>query len=237
MLLLNQADDAGLVSAGLRIANTLTKTYQTIIISSLRNQTIHATVEPAAGIILAGGGASRFGQPKILATWRGKALVRHAAEAALAGGLDPVVVVLGAVRDPARQALEGLPVTFVENAEWQAGQSTSLRKGLQSLPARCGAAVFLLGDQPTVTKDVIQALVSRHQQTLTPVIAPRVMGRRANPALFDRDTFPDLLRLEGDTGGRAIFNWYPVAYLDWEDAGLLLDVDTPEDYQKLQGME
>jgi len=52
--------------------------------------------------------------------------------------------------------------------------------------------------------------------------------------LFDRVTFPDLELLQGDVGGRAIFNKYPVSYLPWHDPSLLLDIDTPEDLAKLK---
>jgi molybdenum cofactor cytidylyltransferase len=58
-------------------------------------------------------------------------------------------------------------------------------------------------------------------------------GRRANPVLFDRVTFPDLMSLQGDAGGRQVFAHYPVAYVPWLDASLLLDVDTREDYARL----
>jgi molybdenum cofactor cytidylyltransferase len=58
-------------------------------------------------------------------------------------------------------------------------------------------------------------------------------GRRGNPSLFDRNTFQDLLQLEGDIGGRAIFSKYPVKLLPWNDDSILMDVDTPDDYRKL----
>ncbi|MBA4380577.1 MAG: putative selenium-dependent hydroxylase accessory protein YqeC [Anaerolinea sp.] len=96
-----------------------------------------------------------------------------------------------------------------------------------------GAAIFLLADQPQVTPTVLRALVERHAQDLAPILAPLVQGQRANPVLFDRVTFPDLLALSGDVGGRAIFSKHPVTYLPWLDASLLLDIDTPDDYQKL----
>jgi molybdenum cofactor cytidylyltransferase len=61
--------------------------------------------------------------------------------------------------------------------------------------------------------------------------------RRANPVLFDRDTFADLMQLTGDVGGRGIFDKYRVVYLPWHDEVLLLDVDKPQDYQKLKERE
>jgi molybdenum cofactor cytidylyltransferase len=63
-----------------------------------------------------------------------------------------------------------------------------------------------------------------------------VLDRRANPVLFDRATFPDLMALKGDVGGRGVFSKYKVTYLPWYDEALLLDVDTPEQYQRLKDL-
>ncbi len=83
----------------------------------------------------------------------------------------------------------------------------------------------------------MQALTEAHTRTLAPILAPMVAGQRANPVLFDRLTFPDLMALNGDVGGRAIFGKYQVTYLPWHDEGLLLDVDTPEDLERLRDQE
>ena len=97
-----------------------------------------------------------------------------------------------------------------------------------------GAAIFLLVDQPQVSVSLLRALVEAHAGDLPDVLAPLVEDRRANPVLFDRRTFPDLLSLQGDTGGRAIFAKFPPHHLPWQDAMLLQDIDTLEDYQRLR---
>ena len=96
-----------------------------------------------------------------------------------------------------------------------------------------GAAIFLLADQPQTTPAVLRALIEEHARTLAPIVAPLVQGQRTNPVLFDCLTFPNLIALSGDIGGRAIFSKFPVDYLTWHDEGLLSDVDTPEEYRKL----
>ena len=60
-----------------------------------------------------------------------------------------------------------------------------------------------------------------------------VIDMRANPVLFDHETFSDLTSIEGDVGGRAIFHKHRVEYLPWHDDRMLLDVDTPEHYERL----
>jgi len=192
-----------------------------------------AVHEPIAGVILAAGRASRMGQVKQALPWRGQPLVRHAAQTALAAGLWPVVVVTGFAAPEVTQALDGLPVQVVYNPEWEAGQSASLRAGLLALPPHTGGVVFLLADQPHTPAALVRGLVEAHASGLPAIVAPLIGGQRSNPVLFDRRTFSDLLALQGDTGGRALFARYRPVWLPWLDEQAAQDVDTPEDYQRL----
>jgi molybdenum cofactor cytidylyltransferase len=239
--LLNQAVTPELQSLGKLLAEKILPTYDAVVITSLQannehipdERIIHAVHEQTAGIILAAGGSTRFGQPKQLLDFHGKPFVRVIAEKAVSAGLDPVILVTGSSVDEVKHAVDGLQLQVVHNPFWQSGQSASIRAGVSSLPAKCGGAIFLLSDQPQVSIEVIRTLVDFHSRDLPAVLAPYVNDKRANPVLFDRETFNDLLKLEGDQGGRAIFSKFNPAYLDWTDDHLLMDVDTPEDYQRL----
>jgi molybdenum cofactor cytidylyltransferase len=235
--LLNQADTPDLQAKARRLAEALRPAFPSALIASLQQDTIYATLEPVAGILLAAGEAQRLGRPKQLLEWRGQPLVRRAAEAALVAGLSPVIVVTGAYGEKVAAALQGLAVQIVSNPDWQSGQSTSIQAGLRALPPETGAAVFLLADQPGLTAEVLRSLVEHHSRELNPILAPLVDGQRANPVLFDRFTFPDLLALRGDVGGRAIFDKHRLAYLPWHDQQLRLDIDTLDDWERLQEME
>ncbi|MEJ2600833.1 MAG: selenium cofactor biosynthesis protein YqeC [Anaerolineales bacterium] len=239
LVLFNQADTPGLQSQAYALTHQLLEAYDAVLIAALESTGsmapggVLAVHEPTAGIILAAGGSRRLGRPKQLLEWRGEPLVRHVVKAASRAGLEPLKVVTGASTEDVEAALHDLPVQFVPNSLWEAGQATSVIAGVESLPSRCGAAVFLLSDQPQVPETLLRSLVERHAQTLAPLVAPMVDGRRANPVLFDRTTFEDLRKLEGDTGGRPLFARYPVEWLQWHDANVLLDVDTEEDYRRL----
>ncbi|MGB8214101.1 MAG: selenium cofactor biosynthesis protein YqeC [Anaerolineales bacterium] len=250
VLLLNQADTPELQATGGKLAQALLADYEAVLVGTLEPARLQP-FERIAGIVLAAGESKRFGQPKQVLHYRGQPFVRTVAETALASGLAPVVVVSGANSQAVEAALQGLPVTIAHNTDWQSGQSSSIRAGLRALspdplPAspksdgfrggskEVGAAVFLLADQPQVTATVVRALVEQHSLELAPILAPLVSDRRANPVLFDRVTFPDLMALTGDVGGRAVFSKYPVTYLPWQDESLLLDVDTPADLEKLR---
>ncbi len=237
IVLLNQADSPELQAQAKSLADHLLKMYQSVVIASLGRSQIHAVYEPVAGIILAAGEAKRFGQLKQILDYKGQPFVRRVTRTALTAGLSPVVVVTGANAEAVEAAVNDLPVTVARNANWQQGQSSSIQSGLRALPFQCGAAIFLLADQPQVMPTVIQALIEQHAHTLAPIIAPQVAGQRANPVLFDRLTFPDLMALSGDVGGRAILGKHQVNYLPWHDEELLLDIDTPEDLERLREQE
>ena len=233
--LLNQADSIEIQSQAGQIAEKINHFYDATLVGALHDSEneIKACYKPIAGIILAAGGSTRFGQSKPLLAWHGKPFIRQVAETALQAGLDSLMVVIGFNGEQVEAALNGLPVRIIHNTEWQSGQSTSVKAGIDALPPRTGAAIFLLADQPQILPTIISALIEHHRQNLSPIVAPLVEGKRANPVLFDRAAFPALTAITGDSGGRQVFSKFHVSWLEWNDPNLLLDVDTPEDYQRL----
>ena len=241
VILLNQADTQELQSAAHGMVQDLFPVYDSVIIASLEQERIFAVHESIAGIILAAGESRRFGEPKQLLDWKGQPFVRAVAKTALEAGLSPVLVVTGANAPSVESAVKDLDIAVINNEDWKSGQASSIKAAINSLTLassrRVGGAVFLLTDQPQVTNSILRALIEKHAEGLYPVVAPMVMDQRANPVLFDRATFSDLTTLDGDIGGRAIFHKHRVEYLPWHDDRLLLDVDTPEMYQRLIGDE
>lgn len=189
-----------------------------------------------AGVVLAAGGSSRLEQPKPLLRFRGRPLVSYAVEAALAAGLDPVTVVVGHASEEVRRALDLSTIRVVENQAWAAGQSSSVGVGLKDVERGIEGVVFFLADMPFVSADTVRRLMARHQQQLSPIVAPASGGRRGNPVLFDRSVFPGLRSLKGDTGGRVLFDRFAVDEIPCDESELM-DVDTPRDVERLWTME
>ncbi len=235
-MLLNKVDAARL-DAGRAVAAGLLgraeRVQAAVLASVAREDPVREVWGRVAGVVLAAGGSSRMGRPKQLLTWRGRPLVWHAVQAALDGGLEPVVVVLGAQAQAVRRALRGEQVVFVENQGWSRGQSTSVRLGLQAVQQGAEGVVFLLADMPLVDQALVAGLVGEHRRTLAPLVAPQVRERWGNPVLFDRVTFTALRELEGDRGGRALFEDFPVHGYPWDERATV-DVDTEADLARLE---
>ena len=184
-------------------------------------------------VVLAAGGSRRFGCPKQLLPWEGQTLLEHVVDTVLDSAVQQVVVVLGHQAGRMRRLLGNRPVRVVINEDWEQGQSSSLRAGLEALPAGFQACLFVLADQPNITSGFMDDLLTRYRRTLAPVVAPVHGGQRGNPVLFDRELFPDLLDLKGDEGGRSILERHrsSIELVEVQDESIFLDIDSVSDYE------
>jgi molybdenum cofactor cytidylyltransferase len=192
-----------------------------------------AIVRPPAiaTVILAAGSARRMGRNKLVEVWNGRPILRHVAEAALAGPGAPVLVVTGHEPERAGGALEGLDVRFVHNSAYAAGLSTSLQAGLAAVPTSATGAIIMLGDMPRVTPAILGRLaVAFADRPEAMAVVPTVAGQRGNPILIARALFPAVMALAGDIGARRLIDEAGdgVAEVAIDDAAILTDVDTPE---------
>lgn len=156
-----------------------------------------------AGLLLAAGGARRFGSQKLVSLLDGVPLVRRSADA-LAAGTDELIVVVGNESDLVRKALIGLPACVVENKHWQTGMASSLACGIGALPPAAEAVVVALGDQPGIDPAVIHRVIDTWQETAKPIVVAEYVDGRGHPVLFARSMFEELLSLSGDRGAKAL---------------------------------
>ncbi len=184
-----------------------------------------------AAIVLAAGLSSRMGSNKLLAPVRGKPMVCHAVEAALASAVASVVVVTGKDGAEVRRALAPCSPLFAHNPDYSKGLSSSLKCGLKALPQDCDGALILLGDMPDVTAALLDKLIAAFDPGEDRAICVATRhGRRGNPVLWARRFFPEMLALEGDVGARHLIAQYNelVAEVEAADDGPLTDIDTPD---------
>jgi molybdenum cofactor cytidylyltransferase len=191
---------------------------------------------PVAGVLLAAGRSTRMGGNKLLFELEGESVLRGAVRRCLAAGLAPVLVVLGHDAKRAAAQLAGLICDSVVNPEPARGMTSSLRTGIVALPATVSAAVAVLPDMPFVTAAMLTAMVDRYRRGGALLVVSRYEGVVAPPTLFDRRLFQELLELPDDDAPSLVVerHLHEAAKLDWP-AAALLDLDSPEDYERAKG--
>ncbi len=199
------------------------------------SQSVSHSRKKVAGIILAAGQSTRMGRTKQLLPWAGTTVLGHIILQSNRSCLDQLVLVLGHKAEQIANELDMQNLAVVYNPEYDKGQSTSLKRGIDNLPDDVQAAIFLLADQPLISCSVIDKIVYAYLQTSFPLIIPVHEGRRGNPVLIDRSIFPRLMCLQGDTGARAIFDEYTDYLFEVEipEPGICLDLDTWDEYKKM----
>ena len=212
-----------------------------------RPQPRETTSEPApgehpriAGLVLAAGRSTRMGAAnKLTEKIDGKAMVRHVAQAAADADLSGLYVVTGNAPEAVREALAGLEFEEIHNPDFRSGLATSLGAGIRHLSDKgdLDGVVVLLGDMPLVTADLIGRLVSAFSPAEGRLICvPTSGGKRGNPILWSARFFPDMTRVQGDTGAKHLLgeNAEWLAEVPVDDSAIFRDIDTPEALDQLR---
>jgi molybdenum cofactor cytidylyltransferase len=190
---------------------------------------------PVAGILLAAGTSSRMGSNKLFFELNGESVLRGAVRRALAGGLSPLIVILGHEPDNARREIEDLPCQWALNPLYEQGINSSLKSGVKAVPPEARAAMVLLADMPFVSPEMIAAMIARYRASAAPLVISDYEGVNAPPMLYDRSLFPELLAMTGEGCGRQVVKGHrgEAEVLAWP-AAALADFDVPEDYDRLK---
>lgn len=177
-------------------------------------------------VVMAAGAASRFGGRKLAARVGGKSLFRRALEAVPADRCFAVAVV---AHEPDFLALaERFRFLTVDNNRPELGVSRTIRLGLEAL-GNCQGVMFLVADQPFLRRESAEKAMALFAEHPDRIVALAHGGQRGNPCVFPASLFPELLALEGDTGGSAVIRRHEELLLLLEtSAEELMDVDTPE---------
>jgi molybdenum cofactor cytidylyltransferase len=181
------------------------------------------------GILLAAGESRRMGFPKAILPYGNTTFLEHLVSV-LTGQVDPLIVVSGAVELSAKARL-------IVNKDWQLGQLSSLQCGLRALPAEVDGAMVALVDHPCVDRALVAKLIAEFEAHHPPVLIPTFHGRRGHPMIFSRALFPELLAAPLDQGARVVVHRYQPLHLPVDDEGILHDLDDPETYRRVTGLE
>jgi molybdenum cofactor cytidylyltransferase len=183
-----------------------------------------------SAVVLAAGASTRMKQHKLLLPFGGEPLLRRTVREVIAAGFEDVLVVLGFAHDETAAALDGLACRTVVNPDYATGMGSSFRTAIVALEGS-SAAMFALADQPFVTADYYRRLPDTYRTNPPGIVCVRYGQVTAPPHLFDREFFPELAALEH--GARPVLERHKdrTVVLQFPEA-LLVDVDTPEDYER-----
>ncbi len=190
-----------------------------------------------AAVILAGGGSKRLGRAKQVEPWGDATLLGHVVTAVKALPVEEVWVVLGAELDKILAAVDLEDCGVIENPEWEEGIASSLRVGLDAITqlSRADHALIVLGDQPDVPADVVDALIDAQRRSHALAVVPKYRYAPGNPILVDRALWPRLMSLEGDHGAKRLLQAHPEWVEEvWFERLPPRDVDTPADIDELR---
>jgi molybdenum cofactor cytidylyltransferase len=186
------------------------------------------------GIVLAAGESRRMGYPKPLLQIGGRTFIEHIAETMLAV-VPRLVIVIGAHRERVQAAIpRDNRIAVLENPHYSRGQLSSLKTGLGAITAEPTGVLVHLGDHPMVRAATFRAIVDSYDRVGKPIVIARHDGRRGHPLIFDRAIFSELLSAPEQEGARYVVNADAarVEYVDLDDPGINLDLDTPSDLKR-----
>ena len=201
------------------------------------SKSVYKREKKIMGVILAAGNSTRMGKDnKLLRNVGDASLVRNTAVEMLNSDVDSCSIVLGYQSDKVAEVIKDLNISLILNPLWQEGQASSLKAALNTLDDTYSDLLIMLGDLPGVKSRHINTIIEEHLLTnnrRSKITIPSFNGKKGNPVIWGRSFFPDLSNLEGDVGGRALFNHHPAAInlLDMDDPAVVTDTDTPEDFE------
>jgi len=184
-------------------------------------------------IVPAAGRSRRMGTPKQLLPFGSSTVIGHVVDQLLQSSVDGIWVVVGHEFQKVATALSGKPVHIVQNPDYRHGEMlSSVRCALRALPENCEAVLTALGDQPSITPEVVDRLTVAFRSEGKGIIVPAHGGRRGHPVLVANRYRGEILTRFDDAGLRGLLAAHgeDVFELSVPTADMLFDIDDPEDY-------
>ena len=172
-----------------------------------------------------------MGKPKALLRFRGRTFLENILDAISRSSIQNTIIVIGHHRDDITARLN-LP-NLVFNPNYEQGMVTSFQTGIRALPPDSAGAVLFLVDHPVVEAATIEALVSSFAPNR--IVVPVFDGRRGHPVLFAAEVLQEILALPPSQGANIVVRRVPgrIVEVAVDSPGILIDVDTPEEFEKL----
>lgn len=186
-------------------------------------------------LVLAAGESKRMGVQKLLLEYKGKPLLTHVIQLVRSLPVKHKVIVLGRDSQKIRSQVELCDFKILENPHYQLGISSSIKLGFQELCDKVDAILVVLGDQPLVKEQTVKTLLVEHEKSKPLATVPTHKGKRGNPVILSVELKERIQNLQGDRGASQLFDSLGkrVLYVEVDDPGILIDIDTSKDYYTL----
>lgn len=182
-------------------------------------------------IVLASGYSSRMGVNKLLLSKNGIPMIEHLFRQLYKINFHNIIVVTQ--YKEVENLAKSYGYTIVINDTPQNGISESIKLGVNSTDTGSDF-MFFTGDQPFLTGEVIKKIMNISDDRY--IVVPRFLGKNKSPVVFGKGYRGELLKLNGDTGGKVIIknNLDSIKYVNFSDGSDFLDIDTVEEYEKIR---
>ena len=194
----------------------------------------HKNTNSLAAVILAAGESKRMGRPKALLPLGDKTFVEKLIFDYHQVGCRPVIVVLGNSADRIRPTIENLDILIQINPDPQGGLLSSLQIGLDAIPSQCTGFFFCLVDHPAISVETLQRMIKEWHRNTELAVRPRFENRGGHPVLMGCKWIEPILALPHSSNMRRLLHEKVSEVIDLpvSDPGILIDIDTPADYQR-----
>jgi molybdenum cofactor cytidylyltransferase len=184
-------------------------------------------------IILAAGESQRMGKPKPLLKFEDKTFLEQIISVLKLSDADRVTVVLGAEAETIKKSIDLSGTNVVINKDYQKGQLSSLIVAIKDTPDETEVILVCLVDNPFITREVVNEIISKFKETNKPIIVPVFNKERGHPTLFSKSLFNELLNAPEEQGARYVLysNEEKILELETSESGILIGIDTPADYK------
>ncbi|MEW5901721.1 MAG: nucleotidyltransferase family protein [Acidobacteriota bacterium] len=188
-------------------------------------------------VVLAAGESRRMGGPKLLLPFGSSTIIETVIRRLLASRVDKLLVVLGASARPIREKIKEFPVKTVLNRRFHRGMLSSVQCGIAALPASAEAAVIALADQPAISPEVLNSLISAYSRKRKRIVVPVYRGERGHPLLLDLNFRREIMALDPAIGLRQLLERHPddVFEVRISSPAVLHDIDNADDYLSALG--
>lgn len=186
-------------------------------------------------IVLAAGMSRRMGAQKLLLPFDGKTVITRIVDELADSLVDGIHVVVGCEGQRIVEELSGRKVLIVENPDYEEGMLSSVRAGIRSLPKECESVLVTLGDQPTITTELIDEMVKAFVESEKSILTPLYKGKRGHPLIFSQSYCKEVLECYDNVGLRGLLHAHREDVFEFtvSSPAVLHDMDYPEDYRQM----